>query len=166
MKQRSSAHCVTQNKMFIKYVPIVEFAWESTIARSANSLMMTFRRINITVKNVESAELVAKKTISTVIDVYLFDTTRDITVLPCGHTIHLHCVKEMECHYQKLMVRVELKERLMTASAAADVAASAVRDSDIENHHNIPRESWDNNSQSKDGPSADIQDNDVGNIHG
>ncbi|XP_051152472.1 E3 ubiquitin-protein ligase RZFP34-like [Andrographis paniculata] len=31
---------------------------------------------------------------------YLFDTTRNITVLPCGHTIHLDCVKEMECHSQ------------------------------------------------------------------
>ncbi|KAL7092129.1 hypothetical protein ACP275_12G146600 [Erythranthe tilingii] len=31
---------------------------------------------------------------------YLFDTTRGITVLPCGHTIHLECVKEMEHHFQ------------------------------------------------------------------
>ncbi|KAI8001474.1 CDPK-related kinase 1, partial [Camellia lanceoleosa] len=27
---------------------------------------------------------------------YLFETTKDITVLPCGHTIHLQCMKEME----------------------------------------------------------------------
>ncbi|KAL7248014.1 hypothetical protein ACSBR2_002833 [Camellia fascicularis] len=31
---------------------------------------------------------------------YLFETTKDITVLPCGHTIHLQCVKEMEQHFQ------------------------------------------------------------------
>ncbi|KAL3623354.1 E3 ubiquitin-protein ligase RZFP34 [Castilleja foliolosa] len=31
---------------------------------------------------------------------YLFDTTRGIAVLPCGHTIHLDCVKEMERHFQ------------------------------------------------------------------
>ncbi|KAI4300346.1 hypothetical protein L6164_033734 [Bauhinia variegata] len=31
---------------------------------------------------------------------FLFDTTKDITVLPCGHTIHLGCVTEMERHYQ------------------------------------------------------------------
>ncbi|XP_027345850.1 E3 ubiquitin-protein ligase RZFP34 isoform X2 [Abrus precatorius] len=31
---------------------------------------------------------------------YLFDTVRDITVLPCGHTIHLECVEEMERHHR------------------------------------------------------------------
>ncbi|XP_022767265.1 E3 ubiquitin-protein ligase RZFP34-like isoform X2 [Durio zibethinus] len=31
---------------------------------------------------------------------FLFDTTKDITVLLCGHTIHLECVKEMERHFQ------------------------------------------------------------------
>ncbi|KAL2328545.1 hypothetical protein Fmac_021972 [Flemingia macrophylla] len=31
---------------------------------------------------------------------FLFDTVRDITVLPCGHTIHLDCVKEMEKHHR------------------------------------------------------------------
>ncbi|MED6189994.1 E3 ubiquitin-protein ligase RZFP34, partial [Stylosanthes scabra] len=31
---------------------------------------------------------------------YLFVTLRDITVLPCGHTIHLGCVKEMEKHHR------------------------------------------------------------------
>ncbi|GER36845.1 zinc finger protein [Striga asiatica] len=33
-------------------------------------------------------------------DDYLFETTRGIAVLPCGHTIHLDCVKEMERHFQ------------------------------------------------------------------
>ncbi|KAL6145748.1 hypothetical protein ACLB2K_056433 [Fragaria x ananassa] len=31
---------------------------------------------------------------------FLFDTMADITVLPCGHTIHLECLKEMERHFQ------------------------------------------------------------------
>ncbi|XP_020538227.1 E3 ubiquitin-protein ligase RZFP34 isoform X2 [Jatropha curcas] len=31
---------------------------------------------------------------------FLFDTTKDIAVLSCGHTIHLECVKEMERHFQ------------------------------------------------------------------
>ncbi|KAF5947844.1 hypothetical protein HYC85_013801 [Camellia sinensis] len=31
---------------------------------------------------------------------YLFETTKDIKVLPCGHTIHSQCVKEMEQHLQ------------------------------------------------------------------
>ncbi|TXG58430.1 hypothetical protein EZV62_016259 [Acer yangbiense] len=31
---------------------------------------------------------------------FLFDTTKDVTVLRCGHTIHLECVKEMERHYK------------------------------------------------------------------
>ncbi|KAK2433852.1 CHY-type/CTCHY-type/RING-type Zinc finger protein [Trifolium repens] len=29
---------------------------------------------------------------------YLFDTLRDSSVLPCGHTMHFECVKEMENH--------------------------------------------------------------------
>ncbi|KAI4382298.1 hypothetical protein MLD38_008278 [Melastoma candidum] len=31
---------------------------------------------------------------------FLFDTTKDITVLPCGHTIHLDCLKEMKQHFR------------------------------------------------------------------
>lgn len=31
---------------------------------------------------------------------FLFDTIKDITVLPCGHTIHLECVKQMRLHYR------------------------------------------------------------------
>ncbi|KAF2289857.1 hypothetical protein GH714_038927 [Hevea brasiliensis] len=30
---------------------------------------------------------------------FLFDTTKDITVLPCGYTIHLECAKEMKRHF-------------------------------------------------------------------
>ncbi|KAG9449526.1 hypothetical protein H6P81_009491 [Aristolochia fimbriata] len=31
---------------------------------------------------------------------YLFDSTKDISVLHCGHTLHLDCLKEMESHFQ------------------------------------------------------------------
>ncbi|OIT01388.1 PREDICTED: E3 ubiquitin-protein ligase MIEL1-like [Nicotiana attenuata] len=31
---------------------------------------------------------------------YIFDTTKNITVLPCGHTMHLECVMQMERHFQ------------------------------------------------------------------
>ncbi|GFS36979.1 CHY-type/CTCHY-type/RING-type zinc finger protein [Actinidia rufa] len=31
---------------------------------------------------------------------FLFDTMKDITVLRCGHTIHLECLKEMEQHFR------------------------------------------------------------------
>nr|XP_033509678.1 E3 ubiquitin-protein ligase RZFP34-like isoform X3 [Nicotiana tomentosiformis] len=31
---------------------------------------------------------------------YIFDTTKNITVLPCGHTMHLECVMQMEQHFQ------------------------------------------------------------------
>ncbi|KAI3511840.1 hypothetical protein L1887_19000 [Cichorium endivia] len=29
---------------------------------------------------------------------FLFDTLKDLTILPCGHTMHLDCLKEMEKH--------------------------------------------------------------------
>lgn len=31
---------------------------------------------------------------------YLFDSRNDVTVLPCGHTIHKNCLKEMRDHLQ------------------------------------------------------------------
>lgn len=31
---------------------------------------------------------------------YLFDSTKEISVLQCGHTIHFDCVKEMNNHFQ------------------------------------------------------------------
>ncbi|KAL5709918.1 RING-type E3 ubiquitin transferase [Ranunculus cassubicifolius] len=31
---------------------------------------------------------------------YLFDSVKDISVLPCGHTIHLDCLREMETHFR------------------------------------------------------------------
>uniref|UniRef100_A0A7I4ARJ9 CHY-type domain-containing protein n=1 Tax=Physcomitrium patens TaxID=3218 RepID=A0A7I4ARJ9_PHYPA len=42
---------------------------------------------------------------------YLFDSLMDITVLPCGHTLHLECLQEMYKHYQygSYVMTVELK---------------------------------------------------------
>jgi hypothetical protein len=31
---------------------------------------------------------------------YLFDSVKDITVLPCGHTMHLECLRDMHTHAQ------------------------------------------------------------------
>lgn len=31
---------------------------------------------------------------------FLFDTLKDLTMLPCGHTMHLGCLKEMEQHHR------------------------------------------------------------------
>lgn len=31
---------------------------------------------------------------------YLFESTNDVSALPCGHTIHVHCLKEMQQHLQ------------------------------------------------------------------
>lgn len=31
---------------------------------------------------------------------FLFDTLKDLTILPCGHTMHMDCLKEMEQHHR------------------------------------------------------------------
>ncbi|KAK4492699.1 hypothetical protein RD792_003519, partial [Penstemon davidsonii] len=31
---------------------------------------------------------------------FLFDSMKNLTVLPCGHTMHLECLKEMELHHR------------------------------------------------------------------
>ncbi|XAR60032.1 Ubiquitin--protein ligase [Bertholletia excelsa] len=31
---------------------------------------------------------------------FLFETMKDITILPCGHTIHLECLQEMKQHFR------------------------------------------------------------------
>ncbi|THU58589.1 hypothetical protein C4D60_Mb03t15960 [Musa balbisiana] len=36
---------------------------------------------------------------------YLFESTNDISVLPCGHTIHVNCLKEMQQHLQVAKTR-------------------------------------------------------------
>lgn len=31
---------------------------------------------------------------------YLFESRNDVSILPCGHTIHMNCLKEMQEHSQ------------------------------------------------------------------
>ncbi|XP_019450437.1 PREDICTED: E3 ubiquitin-protein ligase MIEL1-like [Lupinus angustifolius] len=118
MKLRLSAPYVTSNKMFNSTAPDVEYAWASIIVVHANSSMMIFGRNNTTVTNVASAEAEVWITSFILRDVkieeghpcveramhhnypicfeYLFETLRDVTVLPCGHTIHIECVRGMK----------------------------------------------------------------------
>ncbi|KAK8444967.1 hypothetical protein SEVIR_9G233700v4 [Setaria viridis] len=37
--------------------------------------------------------------VSGLCSMYLFDSTKDISVLQCGHTIHLECMNEMRAHH-------------------------------------------------------------------
>ncbi|KAG8648593.1 hypothetical protein MANES_08G012602v8 [Manihot esculenta] len=69
--------------MFSSTASIVGFAWGSIFAPNATSLMMMMLLFNL----VEGFTQLCGK-------------SKDITVLPCGHTIHLECVKEMERHFQ------------------------------------------------------------------
>ncbi len=41
---------------------------------------------------------------------YLFDSMKDITIMPCGHTMHLECIHEMDKH-AKWVVFLTWKER-------------------------------------------------------
>ncbi|KAF6167680.1 hypothetical protein GIB67_017175 [Kingdonia uniflora] len=77
----------------------VVFAWGSTFVKNASSSTTMSQRINTTAMGVEYAELEAWRTSSIVINAYLFDSTKEICVLHCGHTIHLDCLKEMELHF-------------------------------------------------------------------
>ncbi|PHU06299.1 hypothetical protein BC332_22788 [Capsicum chinense] len=111
---KSFAHCVIPNRMFNKRASNVGFAWGSTFAQSATSSTMMFRRINTTVINVESAECcysTSLKESHTCIEramhhncpvcfEYVFDTTKNVISLPCGHTMHLECVLQMEGYFQ------------------------------------------------------------------
>ncbi|KAG6769754.1 hypothetical protein POTOM_025415 [Populus tomentosa] len=92
--------CVTQNKKFNSNAFIVGCAWGSTFSPNASSSMTIFQSSSTIAMNVASAELEERRISFTVIDAFLFETTKDITVLPCGHTIHLECVKEMQQHFQ------------------------------------------------------------------
>ncbi|KAH9760990.1 CHY-type/CTCHY-type/RING-type zinc finger protein [Citrus sinensis] len=114
---------------FSKFVLIVVYAWVNTSARVASCLMMIHPRSNIIVMDVEYAGLVDVIISSIATSVvrccysmllknshpcvegamhhdcpvcceYLFETRQDVIVLPCGHTIHKNCLKEMREHHQ------------------------------------------------------------------
>lgn len=110
----SFAQCVILNRMFNKIASNAGFAWGNTFAQSATYSMMMCRRISITVINVKSAGCCytnVMKESHTCIEgamhhncpvcfEYIFDTTKDISMLPCGHTIHVECLMQMRQHLQ------------------------------------------------------------------
>ncbi|CAI0444616.1 unnamed protein product [Linum tenue] len=83
-----------------KFVGTVVYAWGNTIVKPASCLMMIYQRDNIIVMAVGYAESEDVEISSTATSVYLFESRQDVTVLPCGHTIHQGCLKEMQEHYQ------------------------------------------------------------------
>ncbi|TYK24178.1 E3 ubiquitin-protein ligase MIEL1 isoform X2 [Cucumis melo var. makuwa] len=105
--------CVIQNKMFSSTARTVESVLGSTSAAYADSLMMTtggkenffhcktcgccYSKL---MKDGHRCIERAMHHSCPVCFEFLFDTTKDISVLPCGHTIHLECAKEMESHFQ------------------------------------------------------------------
>ncbi|KAJ4837969.1 hypothetical protein Tsubulata_031782 [Turnera subulata] len=109
----------TAMNRFNNFVSAVVYAWGNTSVRLASCLMMIYLRSNIIVMVVGSAELEGVEISFTVTSVgqcimtvlfalssltdylqYLFESRSDVTVMPCGHTIHENCLKEMREHYQ------------------------------------------------------------------
>ncbi|KAG5376426.1 hypothetical protein IGI04_041022 [Brassica rapa subsp. trilocularis] len=116
---RSYARFVRQNKTSSKTAPPVVYVWGSTSAQNANFSTMIFPRSNITAMTVGYAGPEEKKTSSIAKDVDVATpkfwrtstgvwkahcitiarfVLRDITVLRCGHAMHLECTKDMGLH--------------------------------------------------------------------
>ncbi|WZZ90409.1 hypothetical protein YC2023_118988 [Brassica napus] len=105
---RSYARFVGQNKTSSKTAPPVVYVWGSTSAQNANFSTMIFPRSNITAMTVGYAGCCYSKVLEDKHRClegalhhncpYLFDSTKDITVLRCGHAVHLECTKDMELH--------------------------------------------------------------------
>ncbi|KAF3545542.1 hypothetical protein DY000_02001008 [Brassica cretica] len=111
---RSYARFVGQNKTSSKTAPPVVYVWGSTSAQNANFSTMIFPRSNITAMTVGYAGPEEKKTSSIAKDVdvatpkfggqapvsgrRIASQLPDITVLRCGHAVHLECTKDMELH--------------------------------------------------------------------
>ncbi|KAJ0977865.1 hypothetical protein J5N97_013339 [Dioscorea zingiberensis] len=112
--KRSYVHCVTLNNRSSKCASIVVYAWGDTSVTHASSSMTILQRNNTTARAVESAGCcysnILKKSHPCVEGAlhhdcpvcfeYLFESTNDVSVLPCGHTIHVNCLKEMQQHLQ------------------------------------------------------------------
>ncbi|XWS59608.1 hypothetical protein CRYUN_Cryun08bG0136800 [Craigia yunnanensis] len=92
--------CVTENKMFSSIALTVGFAWESIFVPNETSSMMiiggeeNFFHCNkcgccysTMLKNSHNCVEKAMHHTCAVCFEFLFDTTKDISVLPCGHTI-------------------------------------------------------------------------------
>ncbi|TVU35296.1 hypothetical protein EJB05_17180 [Eragrostis curvula] len=120
--------CGTEQR-YDKYVSIAVCAWGSTSVKCANSSMMMSQNSSITATDVGYVGKIGGREnffhcsrcgccYSTVLKnchacvegamhhdcpicfEYLFESTNDVSVLPCGHTIHVKCLKEMKEHYQ------------------------------------------------------------------
>ncbi|XP_024394323.1 zinc finger protein BRUTUS-like At1g18910 isoform X4 [Physcomitrium patens] len=111
--KRLSVPCAITSKMCNKFVKIVASVWASIFAPSASSLTMIIGgRDNFfhcdrcgccySVELRERHTCVEKSMHQdcAICMEYLFDSLMDITVLPCGHTLHLECLQEMYKHYQ------------------------------------------------------------------
>uniref|UniRef100_A0A7I4B0K0 CHY-type domain-containing protein n=1 Tax=Physcomitrium patens TaxID=3218 RepID=A0A7I4B0K0_PHYPA len=122
--KRLSVPCAITSKMCNKFVKIVASVWASIFAPSASSLTMIIGgRDNFfhcdrcgccySVELRERHTCVEKSMHQdcAICMEYLFDSLMDITVLPCGHTLHLECLQEMYKHYQygSYVMTVELK---------------------------------------------------------
>ncbi|KAK6129726.1 hypothetical protein DH2020_036527 [Rehmannia glutinosa] len=99
---------------FNKFAKIVVYAWEGTFVEFASCLMMIHLNSSIIVMAVAFAgccySVLLKSTHPCVERAmhqdcpvcfeYLFESRNDVIALPCGHTIHKACLKEMQEHYQ------------------------------------------------------------------
>lgn len=125
---RLFAYSVALNKRFAKIVPTAECAWGSTSVKPASSTMMIHLKSSITatgcgicrigghenffhcykcgccysilLKNSHPCVEGAMHHDCPICFEYLFESRNDVTVLPCGHTIHQKCLEEMREHYQ------------------------------------------------------------------
>ncbi|TVU30482.1 hypothetical protein EJB05_22109, partial [Eragrostis curvula] len=123
-----SALSAPKNRMCSRIALTVGPAWENTSAKYATSSMTMSIRTNTTVTDVAYAGKTGGADNFFHCDIcgccysnvlkdshrcveramhhncpvcfeYLFDSTKDISVLQCGHTIHLECMNEMRLHH-------------------------------------------------------------------
>uniref|UniRef100_A0A0D9VPI3 CHY-type domain-containing protein n=1 Tax=Leersia perrieri TaxID=77586 RepID=A0A0D9VPI3_9ORYZ len=111
---RLSALSATKNRMYNRIAQIVGHVWVNISVQNATFMMMMYQRTNFTVMDVayvgccysyvlkDSHRCVERAMHHNcpVCFEYLFDSTKDISALRCGHTIHLDCLYEMRSHQQ------------------------------------------------------------------
>ncbi|XP_020099354.1 E3 ubiquitin-protein ligase MIEL1 isoform X2 [Ananas comosus] len=126
---RLYVHCVVLNKRYDKYASTAVYAWGSTSVQHAScSMMMSVSKqqyhcngcgicriggrenffhcyrcgccYSTILKNSHACVEGAMHHDCPVCFEYLFESRYDVSVLPCGHTIHVHCLKEMREHLQ------------------------------------------------------------------
>uniref|UniRef100_A0A0D9Z210 CHY-type domain-containing protein n=1 Tax=Oryza glumipatula TaxID=40148 RepID=A0A0D9Z210_9ORYZ len=108
-----SALSATKNRMYNRIAPIVGHAWVNISAQNA-TFMMTITGgaenffhcdkcgccYSYVLKDSHHCVERAMHHNCPVCFEYLFDSTKDISALHCGHTIHLECLYEMRSHQQ------------------------------------------------------------------